>query len=63
MEKVFIQARISPDLRKQLNMYALRHDTSVKSIIESFVQTLVELDIPPDIALTVIREHAEKSGI
>jgi hypothetical protein len=63
MEKVFIQARISPDLRKQLNMYALRHDTSVKSIIENFVQTLVELDIPPDIALTVIREHAEKSGI
>jgi hypothetical protein len=61
-KNIFIQARTTPEVKKSLTIYAAQHDTSIQAILETYVQTLLELKIPPDKAIAVIREHAKKPG-
>jgi hypothetical protein len=61
-KNIFIQARTTPEVKKSLTIYAAQHDTSIQAILETYVQTLLELEVSPEKAIKAIREYAKKPG-
>jgi hypothetical protein len=59
-DKPRLYFRTDPETKTNFQMYALKKGTTVQEVLESYVQTLLDLDISPSEAIAAIRERAQK---